>query len=166
MNMNKYNKLSVIQNIKNGLYKFILIYFITIIMFCYTETTTILNLNNINELLKLMGYKFLDESIIVMLYSIINILTILLLVYKIFSYDIDNYYEEIFLRIEIKKWYKEKIKIITYILLILNIIKYFIIFLFILKLKYIICMFIAEMILNIIITVIWCKTIYNMKFKQ
>ncbi|MBQ7790464.1 MAG: hypothetical protein IJ399_04295 [Bacilli bacterium] len=166
MNMNKYNKLSVIQNIKNGLYKFILIYFITIIMFCYTETTTILNLNNINELLKLMGYKFLDESIIVMLYSIINILTILLLVYKIFSYDIDNYYEEIFLRIEIKKWYKEKIKIISYILLILNIIKYIIIFLFILKLKYIICMFIAEMILNIIITIIWCKTIYNMKFKQ
>lgn len=166
MNMNKYNKLSVIQNIKKGLYKFILIYFITIIMFCYTETATILNLNNINELLKLMGYKFLDESIIVMLYSIINILTILLLVYKIFSYDIDNYYEEIFLRIEIKKWYKEKIKIITYILLILNIIKYIIIFLFILKLKYIICMFIAEMILNIIITVIWCKTIYNMKFKQ
>lgn len=166
MNMNKYNKLSVIQNIKNGLYKFILIYFITIIMFCYTENTTILNLNNINELLKLMGYKFLDESIIVMLYSIINILTILLLVYKIFSYDIDNYYEEIFLRIEIKKWYKEKIKIISYILLILNIIKYIIIFLFILKLKYIICMFIAEMILNIIITIIWCKTIYNMKFKQ
>lgn len=166
MNMNKYNKLSVIQNIKNGLYKFILIYFITIIMFCYTETTTILNLNNINELLKLMGYKFLDESIIVMLYSIINILTILLLVYKTFSYDIDNYYEEIFLRIEIKKWYKEKIKIISYILLILNIIKYIIIFLFILKLKYIICMFIAEMILNIIITIIWCKTIYNMKFKQ
>lgn len=166
MNMNKYNKLSVIQNIKNGLYKFILIYFITIIIFCYTETTTILNLNNINELLKLMGYKFLDESIIVMLYSIINILTILLLVYKIFSYDIDNYYEEIFLRIEIKKWYKEKIKIISYILLILNIIKYIIIFLFILKLKYIICMFIAEMILNIIITIIWCKTIYNMKFKQ
>ena len=166
MNMNKYNKLSVIQNIKKGLYKFILIYFITIIMFCYTETTTILNLNNINELLKLMGYKFLDESIIVMLYSIINILTILLLVYKIFSYDIDNYYEEIFLRIEIKKWYKEKIKIISYILLILNIIKYIIIFLFILKLKYIICMFIAEMILNIIITIIWCKTIYNMKFKQ
>ena len=166
MNMNKYNKLSVIQNIKKGLYKFILIYFITIIMFCYTETTTILNLNNINELLKLMGYKFLDESIIVMLYSIINILTILLLVYRIFSYDIDNYYEEIFLRIEIKKWYKEKIKIISYILLILNIIKYIIIFLFILKLKYIICMFIAEMILNIIITIIWCKTIYNMKFKQ
>lgn len=166
MNMNKYNKLSVIQNIKKGLYKFILIYFITIIMFCYTETTTILNLNNINELLKLMGYKFLDESIIVMLYSIINILTILLLVYRIFSYDIDNYYEEIFLRIEIQKWYKEKIKIISYILLILNIIKYIIIFLFILKLKYIICMFIAEMILNIIITVIWCKTIYNIKFKQ
>lgn len=163
--MKKYNRLIMLSVIKTKVYKYILLYFAAFLITCIVEIPAIVELNYI-ELLKVVGYKLVDESIIVILFSIINILTIVLIINKIFSYEIENCFEETFLRIDVKKWLVNKIEIIYLLLVMIIILKYIILFIFIMNIKYILFAFIIESIIILLLTIIICMILYKTKLNK